>query len=168
MTMHLTGDFEIAPASYDDLEELSALEALGFPGDEAASKAAFAYRLQSFPDWFLAARSDGRIIGLINGVLSHKKLITDDVYLPDSQTDDSGTNLLLLGLVVHPDYRRKGIAEKLMKTILQNAKNKGITYAALTCRDRLIPYYEKFGFTNQGVSKSVIGNVIWNDMVIEL
>lgn len=166
--MSLSNNFEITGASLDDLDVITSLEAHGFPADEAASKAAFAYRLKNFPEWFLTARSDGKIIGFINGILSGKKLITDDIYLPDSEAGTNGNNLLLFGLVVHADYRRKGIAENLMKAILEKAKNKGVKHVALTCRDRLIPYYEKFGFKNMGISESVIGNVTWNDMVIEL
>ena len=166
--MSLSKSFEITEASLDDLDEITSLEAHGFPADEAASKEAVAYRLKSFPNWFLTAKSDNKIIGFINGILSDKELIVDDVYLPNSEVGTDGNNLLLFGLVVHADYRRKGIAESLMKAILEKAKNNGIKHAALTCREMLIPYYEKFGFTKVGVSDSVIGNVVWYDMVIKL
>ena len=34
----------------------------------------------------------------------------------------------------------------------------------LTCKDRLVHYYAKFGFENEGVSESMHGNVVWNQM----
>ena len=35
----------------------------------------------------------------------------------------------------------------------------------LTCKERLIPYYVKFGFKDEGVSdKSTHGNVVWHQM----
>lgn len=35
----------------------------------------------------------------------------------------------------------------------------------LTCKERLIPYYEKFGFKDEGVTdKSIHGNVEWHQM----
>ena len=37
----------------------------------------------------------------------------------------------------------------------------------LTCKDRLIPYYEKFGYRNLGVSASVHGGAVWYDMILE-
>lgn len=166
--MPLNKDFEITEAKLDDSEEITLLEAHGFSADEAASKKAFEYRLKTFPKWFLIARSRGKIIGFINGILSDKALITDDIYLPGSEKNSSGKNLLLLGIVVHADFRRQGIAQSLMNTILKKAQDKGIKRAALTCREALIPYYEKFGFKNLGVSESVIGNITWYDMVIEL
>ena len=166
--MSLHEEFPITKASFEDLDALAALEALGFPADEAASKEVFAYRLKNFPDWFLTARAQDKIIGLVNGILSKKETITDDDYLPEGEHQSDGKNLLIFGLVVHPDYRRRGIAETLLKTIMEKAKRSGIKRVALTCRDVLIPYYQKFGFKNLGVSASVLGNVTWYDMVIDL
>ena len=37
----------------------------------------------------------------------------------------------------------------------------------LTCKDRLVPYYSKFGFKNEGVSSSVHGGVVWYQMRLE-
>jgi len=34
----------------------------------------------------------------------------------------------------------------------------------LTCKEKLIAYYAKFGFENEGISESVHGNVIWYQM----
>ncbi len=34
----------------------------------------------------------------------------------------------------------------------------------LTCKDKLIHYYAKFGFENEGVSESTHGDVVWNKM----
>ena len=33
-----------------------------------------------------------------------------------------------------------------------------------TCKEHLIPYYEKFGYRNCGVSESVHGGAVWYDM----
>ena len=37
----------------------------------------------------------------------------------------------------------------------------------LTRKDRLIHYYEKFGYVNLGVSESVHGGAVWYDMLLE-
>ena len=37
-------------------------------------------------------------------------------------------------------------------------------FLMLTCKDKLIHYYAKFGFVNEGVSASVHGNVTWYQM----
>lgn len=34
----------------------------------------------------------------------------------------------------------------------------------LACKDRLIPYYLKFGFREAGISAFVHGGAVWRDM----
>ena len=34
----------------------------------------------------------------------------------------------------------------------------------LTCKDRLVHYYAKFGFADEGVSASTHGDVVWHQM----
>ena len=154
-------------ASVDNLDELAALEKLGFPGSEAASREALEYRLTKFPEYFLTVREGEKIIGLIDGVLSDKKIIDDDVYPPGGGLAE-GKNLMILGLVVHPDYRKRGIAADLMNILLDTARRNGVTHVALTCKKELISYYERFGFINKGVSCSVIGDIVWYDMVLDV
>lgn len=49
-----------------------------------------------------------------------------------------------------------------MCDIIRNKEaNKGIV---LTCKERLLPFYAKFGFVDEGVSASVHGNVVWHQM----
>ena len=38
----------------------------------------------------------------------------------------------------------------------------------LTCKQEKIPYYQKFGFQNRGVSASEHGGAVWYDMVLPL
>ena len=39
-----------------------------------------------------------------------------------------------------------------------------IVFFLITCKDRLVHYYEKFGFVNEGKSASVHGGAVWYDM----
>ena len=48
----------------------------------------------------------------------------------------------LASIVVHPDWRGKGIAHRLIERLL--AAHSGVLY--LMCRAELGPFYEKFGF----------------------
>ena len=34
----------------------------------------------------------------------------------------------------------------------------------LTCKEKLVPYYAKFGFVDEGVSQSAHGGVVWHQM----
>ncbi len=48
--------------------------------------------------------------------------------------------------------------------MIADAKKQGRKGLVLTCKDKLIAYYAGFGFVNEGVSGSVHGNVVWNQM----
>ena len=37
----------------------------------------------------------------------------------------------------------------------------------MTCKDRLIGFYERFGYKNLGLSQSVHGGAVWYDMILE-
>ena len=38
----------------------------------------------------------------------------------------------------------------------------------LTCKDKLLHYYAKFGFVNEGVSASTHGGVVWYQMRLRI
>lgn len=157
--MCLIDKITISNAAISDIDALHEIEALSFPEGKAASREAFEYRLNNFPQWFYKAEYEGRIIGLIDGSPSGKKYITDDSYRAEGGFDENGDNLLIFGLAVHPDFRKLGIAHKLMKHILTVAKERGKKRVSLTCKESLITFYESFGYRNHGLSESVIGNI---------
>ena len=66
-----------------------------------------------------------------------------------------------------PEYRRQGIAAALMERMIEAARQRGKKGLILTCKERLIPYYSKFGYQNLGISESVHGGAVWYDMILE-
>lgn len=166
--MCLKDEIIISNAAISDIDALHEIEALSFSEEKAASYEAFEYRLSNFPQWFYKAEYKGKIVGLIDGSPSNKKYITDDLYQADGGFDEQGENLLIFGLAVHPDFRKQGIAHKLMKHILSIAKEHGKKRVSLTCKETLITFYESFGYKNHGISESVIGDITSYDMEIDL
>ncbi|MBR5965173.1 MAG: GNAT family N-acetyltransferase [Treponema sp.] len=166
--MSLKSGVEILVANFSDLEPLYVLETAAFTSGNSARKEAFEYRLENFPQWFFKAVFQGKIVGFLNGCSSGQELITDDLYAPGAPYDERGENFLVFGLVVREDFRRLGVASDLLRMSLCAAKARGKTRAALTCEECLIPFYEKFGFKNRGVSKSVVGGIKYYDMGIVL
>ena len=68
-------------------------------------------------------------------------------------------------VTAEPDYRRHGYAGELLCRAIDDAKQQGRRGLVLTCKEKLIPYYAKFGFFDEGVSdKSTHGNVVWHQM----
>lgn len=160
-------DITIRTAVSEDLDQVTAIEAVCFPKAEAADRASFAHRLATFPDSFFVAVHDGKIIGFVNGCVTNEKTIRDEMYEDSSLHDPKGAYQSIFGLDVLPKYQRQGIAAKLMEQMIRDAKERGRKGLILTCKDRLIHYYEKFGYKNKGVSQSVHGGVVWYDMLLE-
>ena len=65
-----------------------------------------------------------------------------------------------------PEYQRRGIAAQLMRAFCELARADGRKGVILTCKQHLIPYYERFGFENLGVSQSVHGGAVWYDLLL--
>ena len=78
--------------------------------------------------------------------------------------EEQGDWQMIFGVNTIPAYRRCGLAEQLLKRAIADAKAQGRKGLVLTCKDKLIHYYAKFGFVNEGVSASVHGNVTWYQM----
>ena len=70
----------------------------------------------------------------------------------------------------HPDpikKRHQGCASTLMRAFIEKARQEGRDGLILTCKEKLIPFYEGFGYVNCGVSKSVHGGAVWYDMELD-
>ena len=57
-----------------------------------------------------------------------------------------------------------GCATKLMEHVIADVKAQGRKGIVLTCKESLIPFYEKFGYVNEGKSMSKHGGAVWYDM----
>ena len=161
------GKYKIRTAVPDDLDQAAQVELNCFPAAEAADRAALKARLEAFGESFLVAEADGRIIGFINGAVTDEKTIADKMLEDISLHVPDGAFLSIFGLDVIEEYRHMGVAARLMEAMIETAGKQGRKGLILTCKDRLIGYYEKFGYVNMGVSKSVHGGAVWYDMVLE-
>ena len=161
-------DWNIRTVTPEDLDSVCRVERLAFPKEEAAGRDAFRYRIAAFPQSFFVAEQNNTLIGIVNGCVTDKPFICDELYEPDGGHNPSGSTQMVFGLATHPDYRRRGVAESLLNRLIQEARRSGRTRMALTCKKELIHYYEKFGFVCHGVSGSTHGNAVWFDMAMEL
>ena len=137
-----------------DLDAVVQVEAACFPAAEAADRKSLKERLDAFPQSFFVAEDGNRIIGFINGAVTNERTI-------------GGAYQSIFGLDVVEEYRHRGVASRLMKAMIEQARNQGRRGLILTCKDRLIGYYETFGYVNTGLSKSVHGGAVWYDMILE-
>ena len=161
-------DYTIRNVKIEDLDQVTEVEALCFPTAEAAVEASFRQRIETFPDsFFVAEDENGRIIGFINGCVTDERTIRDEMFEDSGLHRPEGLYQSVFGLDVIPEFRRQGVAADLMNRLMQEAKARGKKGMILTCKDRLIHYYEKFGYRNLGLSASVHGGAVWYEMLLE-
>ncbi|MBV4420588.1 GNAT family N-acetyltransferase [Clostridium tyrobutyricum] len=160
-------DIIIRQALLKDLDAISKVEAICFPKSEAATRESLKQRLNTFSESFFVAEKDKKIIGFINGCIINGTVIYDELYEDSTLHVPNGDYQTIFGLDVIPKYRNHGIALQLMNYIIDLSKISGRKGMVLTCKKRLIHYYEKFGYVNKGISKSVHGGVQWYDMLLK-
>ncbi|MFJ8260847.1 GNAT family N-acetyltransferase [Rummeliibacillus sp. NPDC094406] len=152
----------------EDFDRIMEIEQLSFTPEEAATEVAFVNRIRMIPDSFLVAVEEGEIVGFINGPVMDNAYITDDLFSETKENPDNGGVQSILGLAVHPTHRKKGIASRLLSNLEKDAALKNRTAVTLTCLDALIPFYEKHGYQNDGVSESAHGGEVWYNMTKRL
>ena len=154
----------IRTATIEDLETVSAVEAECFPPAEAATKEEFEKRLTHYGKHFWLMFDGDKLIAFVDGFVTDEADLTDEMYEKAEMHRENGDWQMIFGVNTIPAYRKKGYAGELIKRAIADAREQGRKGLVLTCKDRLIPYYAKFGFVNEGVSESVHGNVFWNQM----
>lgn len=156
----------IRMATIEDLQAVTAVEAVCFPAAEAAKEAELRERILAYPEHFWVLEDDGTMVGFINGMVTNELTIRDEMFEHTSLHREDGDWQAIFGLNIIPEYRRQGYAAQLMERVIKDAKAQGRKGCILTCKEKLLPYYEKFGYKNCGVSASVHGGAVWYDMCL--
>ena len=154
----------IRTATMEDLAVLTAIEAACFPAAEAAKEEAFRKRLAVYPDHFWLLEEGGEILSFVNGFVTQEPHLRDEMYENAALHDEAGAWQMIFGVNTLPEHRKKGYAGLLIQRCIDDARAQGRKGLVLTCKDRLVHYYETFGFVNEGVSQSVHGGVVWYEM----
>lgn len=160
-------EYIIRRVSKEDLAAVVQVEARCFPAAEAAGRERLEQRIEAFPECFFVAESGGSIIGMINGCATDENSIRDEMFEDSGLHQPDGRYQSIFGLDVLPEFRNKGVAKGLMRHLISHALKNGRKGLILTCKACLIPYYEKFGYVNCGVSKSTHGGAVWYDMILD-
>ncbi len=162
-----TMEITIRYAIPEDVPAITAVEAACFPPAEAATEDRFEARVKGFPKNFWVAEAEGKVIGIINGMCTDRRTIVDEMFADAGMHDDNGAWQSVMGIAVLPEYQKQGIAAKMMETLIEDARTHGRKGCTLTCKDRLIHYYAKFGYVEEGISESEHGGAVWYDMILE-
>lgn len=154
----------IRTATMKDLDAVTAVEAACFPAAEAATRDEFAARLAIYPNHFWLLEEDGRLVSFINGLVSDEPTIRDEMFADAAFHNEHGAWQMVFGVNTLPEYRRRGLAGEVMRQVIADARSQGRKGCVLTCKDRLVHYYETFGYRSEGVSSSTHGGAVWYDM----
>lgn len=154
----------IRTATEADLDAVAAVEAVCFPVSEAATKEELRERLHSYSGHFWLMLDGDRVVAFVDGMVTDAADLTDEMYAKASMHNESGAWQMIFGVNTIPEYRRRGYAGQLLNRVIADAKEQGRKGLVLTCKQKLVPYYAKFGFVNEGLSASVHGNVVWYQM----
>lgn len=155
---------EIRHATAADLEALAKVEAECFPKAEAATAEEFAGRVKYYGNHFWLMFDGDRLVSFVDGFVTDAADLTDEMYAKAELHQEDGAWQMIFGVNTLPAYRKHGYAGELLKAAIADAKEQGRKGLVLTCKDRLLHYYAKFGFKNEGVSGSTHGGVTWYQM----
>ncbi|MFC6288728.1 GNAT family N-acetyltransferase [Levilactobacillus angrenensis] len=158
----------INPAQPQDLAQIMAIEKAGFTPAEAASETSMAERIQLIADTFLVAKESDVVLGYIVGPAFDQRYLTDALFeksTPNNVTDPYQT---VLSLAVSPDYRQAGLGSQLLTALAQVSRHQHRQAITLTCLQRLVPFYERNGYVNEGVSASAHAGETWYNLVLPL
>lgn len=154
----------IRNATLEDLPAIAAVEAACFPAAEAATAEEFAGRLQQYGNHFWLLWEGERLLAFVDGFCTDTPNLTDEMYADASLHDEQGAWQMIFGVNTLPACRRRGYAEQLLRRAIADARAQGRKGLVLTCKDRLVHYYAKFGFVSEGISGSTHGGVVWYQM----
>lgn len=155
----------IKNATVEDIAAVAAVEAECFPPAEAAAEKEFIERVRYYGNHFWLMFEQEKLIAFVDGFVTDEPDLTDEMYENASMHNENGAWQMIFGVNTLPAYRKHGYAGELIHRAIEDAKQQGRNGLVLTCKDKLVPYYAKFEFQDEGVTdKSTHGNVEWHQM----
>ncbi|RPB02016.1 acyl-CoA N-acyltransferase [Choiromyces venosus 120613-1] len=161
-----------------DLEACAALEEAAFIPSERCPRETFSYRLKVCPELcfgiFTIRRNKEYLLGhaiatktLSPSVTESSMAIATPRYSPHHP---AGPTIALHSLAIQPAHQGRYLGTTLLQEYIQRMSIGGgcEQRIALIARDRLVGFYERFGFRCKGVSPVKFGGGEWMDLVLEI
>ena len=157
----------IRHATKHDVSAISEVEAKCFPPSEAASETAFTERIESYANHFWLMHENDKLIAFVDGFVTDESDLTDEMFANAAMHNENGTWQMIFGVNTLPEYRNNGYASELLRRAVDEAREQGRKGVVLTCKDKLLPFYARLGFVDEGIpDKSTHGNAVWHQMRI--
>ena len=156
---------DIRYATIEDIKAITAVETECFSPAEAATEKEFIERVRYYGNHFWLMFEQEKLIAFVDGFVTDEPDLTDEMYENAAMHNEYGAWQMIFGVNTLPAYRKHGYAGELIRRAIEDAKQQGRKGLVLTCKDKLVPYYAKFGFQDEAVTdKSTHGNVVWHQM----
>lgn len=162
--------FEFRTIRLEEAEQAALIEQICFPPNEACTREMMYRRVKKAPELFLTAvdKRTGKIAGFLNGLSTHETAFRDEFFTDESLYDPDGETVMLLGLDVLPEYRRIGLARRIVSEYAGREREKGRKRLLLTCLPNKVGMYGAFGFLDKGIADSTWGGESWHEMEMRL
>ena len=157
----------IRHATKHDISAISEVEAKCFPPSEAASEMAFTERIENYGNHFWLMYENDKLIAFVDGFVTDESDLTDEMFANAAMHNENGAWQMIFGVNTLPEYRNNGYASELLRRAVDEAREQGRKGVVLTCKDKLLPFYARLGFVDEGITdKSIHGNAVWHQMRI--
>lgn len=140
----------IRTVKMDDLDAIVELESSAFHMSEEMTHKDMIGRIENYPDTFLVAEVDGKVVGHVFGPVSKERYIRDELYFKNQPNNAQYPYQTILSLATNQDYHKQGIASALIEELCKIAQAQDRRAITLTCLPKLFHFYEKRGFINEG------------------
>ncbi len=144
------------------------IENAAYEGDEGATLAKIAQRIDLFAEGFLVLELMGEIVGFINSGCTYQVDLAKAEFKDLVGHDPAGPFVVVLSVAVHPAHQHKGYAGAMMDHFVMRMARMGKTSIHLMCKHGHIGLYSGFGFSYDKPSSSTHGGIEWHEMKMNL
>ncbi len=151
-----------------DADRCFEIETSAYEGDEAATRAKIAKRIEVYPEGFVILEIDGEVKGFINCGCAHAVEMSDEAFKDLIGHDPAAPHVVIMSVVVDPAQQGKGHSRGLMDEFVGRMRQMGKATIHLMCKELHVPMYQKFGYRYLKPSASDHGGMTWHEMSMTL
>lgn len=143
-------EYQIAEATETDIRKIYKLES-EIEMKDSADENTLEQRRNMFNEGFLAVKNkrNGQIIGYVESVVWNEKPFQtfDEISNFPMHHNVHGDTLYIIFIAVSKNYRKQGVATRLIQEIILVAKKYKVKRVKLVAKDGLLDFYSKLGFS---------------------
>ena len=159
---------EIRQAELKDIPAINEIDAACFDAAVASDDALVRGRINHYANHFWVVCEGEKVAGYINGFCTDKENLEDEMLVRPELHEETGAWQMLFGLAVDPVFQCRGFASALLQQACGDARLHGRKGLVLTCKDRMVPYYQRVGYVDEGFSVYATADGPWHLMRLRL